>query len=83
MSAVEVNFDGLVGTTHNYAGLSFGNLASQRNAGAVSNPRAAAQQGLRKMKTLHDLGLRQAVLPPHERPAIDVLRRLGFSGSDA
>lgn len=83
MTAVEVNFDGLVGTTHNYAGLAFGNLASQRSAGAVSNPRAAAQQGLRKMKALHDLGLRQAVLPPHERPAIDVLRRLGFSGSDA
>ncbi|EAR21816.1 N-succinylarginine dihydrolase [Nitrococcus mobilis] len=82
MSAVEVNFDGLVGTTHNYAGLSLGNLASQRSAGAMSNPRAAAQQGLRKMKTLHDLGLRQAVLPPHERPAIDVLRRLGFGGSD-
>lgn len=83
MTAVEVNFDGLVGVTHNYAGLAFGNLASQRSAGTVSNPRAAAQQGLRKMKALHDLGLKQAVLPPHERPAIDVLRRLGFGGSDA
>lgn len=83
MTAVEVNFDGLVGTTHNYAGLAFGNLASQRSAGAVSNPRAAAHQGLRKMKTLHDLGLKQAVLPPQERPAMDILRQLGFSGSDA
>lgn len=83
MNAVEVNFDGLVGMTHNYAGLAFGNLASQRSAGAAANPRAAAQQGLRKMKVLHDLGLKQAVLPPHERPAIDVLRRLGFGGHDA
>ncbi|MDN5849188.1 MAG: N-succinylarginine dihydrolase [Nitrococcus sp.] len=83
MSAIEVNFDGLVGTTHNYAGLAFGNLASQRSAGAASNPRAAAQQGLRKMKVLHDLGLRQAVLPPQERPAMVVLRQLGFGGSDA
>ena len=28
MSVQEVNFDGLVGATHNYAGLSFGNVAS-------------------------------------------------------
>lgn len=78
-----MNFDGLVGTTHSYAGLAFGNLASQRSAGSVSNPRAAARQGLRKMKVLHDLGLSQAVLPPQERPAMDVLRQLGFGGSDA
>ena len=26
--AYEVNFDGLVGPTHNYAGLSYGNVAS-------------------------------------------------------
>lgn len=83
MTTVEVNFDGLVGTTHNYAGLSYGNLASQQSAGTVSNPRAAAHQGLRKMRALQELGLSQAVLPPQERPAIDVLRRLGFSGSDA
>lgn len=83
MNAVEVNFDGLVGTTHNYAGLALGNLASQRSAGVTSDPRAAAHQGLYKMKALHELGIRQAVLPPQERPAIDVLRRLGFSGSDA
>ena len=83
MNAVEVNFDGLVGPTHNYAGLSLGNLASQQNAGVTSNPRAAAHQGLCKMKTLHELGIRQAVLPPQERPAIALLRQLGFSGSDA
>ena len=81
--AYEVNFDGLVGPTHNYAGLSHGNLASQRSKHAVSNPRAAALEGLAKMKLLADLGVKQAVLPPHERPDVHALRRLGFSGSDA
>lgn len=82
MSACEFNFDGLVGPTHNYSGLAYGNTASVENQSKVSNPRKAATQGLRKMKALHDLGVPQAVLPPQERPAVDVLRRLGFSGSD-
>ncbi len=83
MTAVEVNFDGIVGPTHNYAGLSEGNLASKRNEGLISRPRDAALQGLAKMKKLAALGLPQGVLPPHERPYIGWLRALGFSGSDA
>jgi succinylarginine dihydrolase len=82
MSAREVNFDGLVGPTHNYAGLSHGNVASMSHRGATSNPREAALQGLAKMKFLADLGVPQAVLPPHERPAIETLRQLGFAGPD-
>lgn len=82
-TAYEVNFDGIVGPTHNYAGLSFGNLASQKHGLAVSNPKEAALQGLRKMRYLADLGLKQAVLPPHQRPSISTLRRLGFGGGDA
>ena len=82
-SAVEANLDGLVGPTHNYAGLSPGNLASGANLGAVSNPRAAALQGLAKMKRLADLGLPQFVLPPQPRPALGFLRTLGFTGDDA
>ena len=82
-AAYEVNFDGLVGPTHNYAGLSRGNLASQRSKHRASNPRAAALEGLAKIKTLAALGVRQAVLPPHERPDVAALRRFGFSGSDA
>lgn len=81
--AYEVNFDGLVGPTHNYAGLSYGNLASQKHGLTVSNPKEAALQGLAKMKFLADLGLKQALLPPQERPNVAVLRRLGFAGSDA
>ena len=81
--AFEVNFDGLVGPTHNYAGLSYGNLASQRSRASVSNPKAAALQGLAKLKRLADLGLKQAVLPPQERPHIPTLQRLGFRGNDA
>lgn len=78
----EVNFDGIVGQTHNYSGLAFGNIASMSSKNTVSSPKQAALQGLEKMKFLHALGLRQAVLPPHERPHIPSLRAIGFSGSD-
>ena len=83
MKFFEANFDGLVGPTHNYAGLSIGNVASLNNAQDVSNPKAAAKQGLQKMKALHDMGLKQGVLAPQQRPDLAALRRLGFSGSDA
>ncbi|MDW6094323.1 N-succinylarginine dihydrolase [Vibrio rhizosphaerae] len=83
MPAVEVNFDGLVGLTHNYAGLSFGNVASTSNKSQAANPKLAALQGLQKMKALADSGFKQGVLPPQERPCIPTLRRLGFSGTDA
>ncbi|MBB1487237.1 N-succinylarginine dihydrolase [Oceanospirillum sediminis] len=82
MKAFEANFDGLVGPTHNYSGLSFGNVASQNNQANVSNPKLAALQGLAKMKALHDMGMVQGVLAPQERPDIFTLRRLGFTGSD-
>lgn len=82
MSGFEVNFDGLVGATHHYAGLSFGNEASTRNQNSVANPKLAAKQGLLKMKALSDLGFQQGILPPHERPHLATLRQLGFSGSD-
>ena len=42
MKSFEVNFDGLVGPTHNYGGLSFGNVASQSNSQQASNPKEAA-----------------------------------------
>ncbi|QBF84422.1 N-succinylarginine dihydrolase [Shewanella maritima] len=83
MKHFEANFDGLVGPTHNYAGLSFGNVASYSNAAQASNPKAAAKQGLAKAKALADLGMVQGVLAPQERPDLYSLRRMGFSGSDA
>ncbi|MCK1967707.1 N-succinylarginine dihydrolase [Franconibacter sp. IITDAS19] len=82
MKAREVNFDGLVGLTHHYAGLSFGNEASTKHRYQVSNPKLAALQGLRKMKALADAGFAQAVIPPQERPGIEALRLLGFNGTD-
>jgi succinylarginine dihydrolase len=82
MKATEANFDGLVGLTHHYAGLSFGNEASTRNQLQPSNPHLAAKQGLLKMKALADMGYVQGVIPPHERPNIAALRQLGFGGSD-
>ncbi len=78
----EYNFDGLVGPSHNYSGLSAGNLASATHGGAVANPRGAALEGLAKMRLVRDLGVGQAVLPPHARPSLATLRRLGFRGSD-
>ncbi len=78
--AHEWQFDGLVGPTHNYSGLAHGNLAAQNNAGNVSNPRAAALQGLEKMRFVSSLGVKQAFLPPHFRPFLPELKRLGFSG---
>lgn len=81
---MEVNFDALVGLTHNYGGLSYGNIASQGNVGKISNPRAAALQGLEKMWFFaNDLNIPQGVFPPHERPHIPTLRSLGFQGADA
>ncbi|WNC70758.1 N-succinylarginine dihydrolase [Thalassotalea psychrophila] len=83
MKSFEANFDGLVGPTHNYAGLSEGNVASKLSANDISNPKNAALQGISKMKALHDMGMTQGVFAPQERPDILSLRRLGFSGSDS
>lgn len=77
----EFNFDGMVGPTHNYAGLSHGNVASANHNGQTANPRAAALEGLAKMKFVSDLGIGQAILPPHFRPRIRLLYDLGFRGS--
>lgn len=81
-SVREVNFDGLVGPTHNYSGLAVGNVASMSHGGLVSNPKEGALQGLLKMKSLMDAGYAQGVLPPQQRPDIGALRDLGFSGSN-
>lgn len=83
MTAREINFDGLVGPSHNYAGLSLGNLASARNAGAVSHPRAAALQGIEKMRSNIRLGLAQGLFLPQWRPDGAWLTALGTDVSNA
>jgi succinylarginine dihydrolase len=83
MTTREFNFDGLVGPTHNHSGLSFGNIASAKNASLVANPRAAALQGLAKMQALAQRGFAQAILPPHRRPDFGLLRAIGITGCDA
>ncbi|MFT4676441.1 MAG: succinylarginine dihydrolase [Patiriisocius sp.] len=80
MQSYEVNFDGLIGPTHNYSGLSPGNLASKSHADMVSHPKAAALQGIAKMRTLLQLGYKQGFLLPQIRPDLGLLRQLGFSG---
>ncbi|MEL7237825.1 MAG: N-succinylarginine dihydrolase, partial [Planctomycetota bacterium] len=73
----EWNFDGLVGPTHNYAGLGSGNLASMASKDHVSHPKAAALEGLAKMKLVAGLGVPQAILPPQRRPHLGYLRSCG------
>lgn len=77
MALVEINFDGIVGPSHNYAGLSFGNVAATLNAGAPASPRTAALQGIEKMRRTIALGLAQGILLPHPRPNRDWLEQLG------
>ena len=83
MRQVEINFDGIVGPTHNYAGLSPGNLAATAHAGAISHPRAAALQGIAKMRAALDLGLAQGILVPHRRPNDPWLADLGTDAENA
>jgi succinylarginine dihydrolase len=73
----EINFDGIIGPSHNYAGLSFGNVASMRHGGQVSQPRAAALQGIDKMRANLALGLAQGIFLPHARPNRGWLTELG------
>ena len=79
----EINFDGIVGPSHNYAGLSLGNLASTRNAGHVSQPRAAALQGIEKMRANLAFGLAQGIFLPQPRPDRAWLTDLGATIENA
>ncbi|MFS2110965.1 N-succinylarginine dihydrolase [Sphingomonas sp. Sphisp140] len=79
----EINFDGIIGPSHNYAGLSHGNLAATRNRGETSYPRAAALQGIAKMQANIALGLTQGILLPHARPDHRWLAGLGTRYEDA
>ena len=81
--SVEINFDGLVGPSHNYAGLSPGNLAASANAGSVSHPRAAALEGIAKMRANLALGLTQGLLLPHRRPDRTWLANLATDPAEA
>ena len=83
MALTEINFDGIVGPSHNYAGLSPGNLAATRNRGETSFPRAAALQGIAKMRANIALGLAQGIFLPHARPDHRWLAELGMRYGDA
>lgn len=92
---VEINLDGIIGPSHNYAGLSHGNIASTIHLGETSYPRRAALEGVAKMRSNLRRGLPQGVLLPHRRPntawlatlqadiatASDQLRAAAFSAS--
>jgi len=82
MAVAEINFDGIIGPSHNYAGLSLGNLASASNAGDVAYPRAAALQGLAKMRHNLALGLVQGFFLPLPRPNTAFLAAIGADGTE-
>ena len=83
MALTEINFDGIIGPSHNYAGLSLGNLASGANKGNVSHPKAAALQGVEKMRHNLRLGLAQGFFVPLPRPNHEWLGDLGTTVQDA
>ncbi|WNO52829.1 N-succinylarginine dihydrolase [Stakelama saccharophila] len=83
MAVTEINFDGIVGPSHNYAGLSPGNLAATRNRGTASAPRAAALEGIAKMRANLALGLTQGFLLPQPRPDHRWLECLATSYAEA
>jgi succinylarginine dihydrolase len=82
MSLREINFDGIIGPSHNYAGLSLGNLASTSNALNISHPREAALQGVEKMRHNLRLGLTQGIFVPLPRPNKGWLSDLGATEQD-
>ncbi len=83
MTLREINFDGIVGPSHNYAGLSLGNIASASHKGDPSYPRAAALQGLEKMRgNLARLG-QQGFLLPLPRPNTVLAETLAYDGTEA
>jgi len=82
VNITEINFDGIIGPSHNYAGLSLGNLASAIHAGDAAYPRAAALQGLAKMRHNLALGLAQGFLVPLPRPNPVFLAAIGADGSE-
>lgn len=82
MSLVEINFDGIVGPSHNYAGLSLGNIASASHKGDASYPRAAALQGVAKMRgNLARVGV-QGFLLPLPRPNVLLQQVLAYDGTE-
>jgi succinylarginine dihydrolase len=81
--SIEINFDGLIGPTHNYAGLSHGNVASELHQNQTSFPKKGALQGLAKMRSVASLGVPQFFLPPIDKPNFALLHELGFCGSEA
>ncbi len=82
MALAEINFDGIIGPSHNYAGLSLGNLASASHAGDLAYPRAAALQGLAKMRHNMALGLVQGFFLPLPRPNATFLSAIGADGTE-
>ena len=84
MAIREINFDGIIGPSHNYAGLSLGNLASTRNAGrGVAAARGGACRASTRCAPIWRWGWRQGIFVPQPRPDRAWLAELGTTIEDA
>ena len=79
----ELQLDGLPGPTLIHGGLAPGNLASFTHALSRSQPRAGARACLAKMRTVLNLGMPQAFLPPLLRPDRGLLQACGYTPETA
>lgn len=78
--AEEINFDGLVGPTHNYTGLSWGNIASKNHKGKTSSLRGAGQ-AIARLHGLAPEDLAGPALMSQSYTALDDLTRILQLGS--
>ena len=82
MKFCEVNFDGQIAATHEFAGLSKGNIASTQHQGLASNHQIAVKQWQDKVELIASLGIKQFKLPLVTRPDANVLNTLGLTQDD-
>ncbi|WP_440904899.1 N-succinylarginine dihydrolase [Catenovulum sp. SX2] len=79
MKYYEVNFDGQIAPTHEFAGLSKGNIASTQHQGLAANHSRAIEQWQHKVSLIASLGIKQFKLPLVTRPDANVLKTLGLT----
>lgn len=71
-----VFLDALVGPSHHFGGIAFGNKASLAHQHQASNPRKAALESLEKMRLVYECGAKQLIIPPQVRPQLSTFKQL-------
>jgi succinylarginine dihydrolase len=75
---MELSLSTLPAPTHHFAGLAFGNLASEIHAGKISSPKKAALQSLERIFYLYSRGFPQIIIPPQKRPDFKFIKEQGL-----